>query len=67
MDNKKMLMLGGAILIGYLLWKRSKKKSEDDSNFTNASGDIQSYRGKGGRKICYVTDPRGSIQQVPCP
>ena len=63
--NQKYI-LAGAVVLGAILLIRKNRKSSEESNFSNAGG-VSSYTTSGGRKVCYSTNGRGSIQTIPCP
>ena len=65
MKTETIIILGVSAVALYLIWQGKKGNKQQEQS--NASGDIQSYSGKGGRKVCYVVSPRGSMQEVPCP
>jgi len=70
--KKNTLLIIGGVIVAYYLWKKSQETSEtvivEEGEMSNVGGSgVKSYKGSGGRKICYVVSPRGSMQEVPCP
>ena len=63
-STKKVLIGGGIITAIYYIWKNLQETPEKKSN---VGGEIHSYNSKGRGKICYVTNQRGGIYEVPCP
>ena len=47
--TKNILLIGGVLVAGYLIYNANKKKTETASGFSNASGQMQCQcRGEGG-------------------